>query len=126
MGWDLEAEKAKTKKIEDEARESQEEYLEVSSRSSRRPNSLAIMGETTGENKMPSIEPERSWVRDWDTMALNIDDFQSTLNKHMKAMSKFGKFERIGYDTRFRYYLGKLAEFRPSFIKTMGIEYLYE
>jgi hypothetical protein len=127
MGW-LEDQEIRTKKAEDKAKESNQEYLgrKSSFATSRGPNSLAIMGEVTGENKMPEVEPERSWVKDWDEMALNLDDFQMYLTQHMKSMSKFDKFVGIGYDTRRRYYLGTLAKFRPSIIKTVGLEYLYE
>lgn len=126
MGW-REA-KAEADKARLEASEVNKDFLSRKSSfgSTGRPNSLSIMGGVTGEDKLPEVEPERSWVKDWDNMALNLDDFKMNLENHMKEMSKFGKFERVGYSTRFSHYMNTLAKFRPSYIKAIGLEYLYE
>jgi len=120
MGWKEAEERARLAQEEDKA--SLESFMEsdLSFGSSKGLNAQALFGEVTGEDKMPDVEPEATWISDLDRMPLKAEALRSLMTKSFNNMSKFSKFKGKDDNWKANYLYSKLIQFRPTIMSTLG------
>ena len=115
MGWDLEAEKAKTKKIEKEARESQEAYLSYRPTGRSSPGApLGIIKGTSDTEKMPKDTFDREFITAIDATFMDLRSFGLVFDKFAKSGTSSDRFRGIGKQGVFDHLRGTLKKFRPE------------
>jgi len=124
MGW--REDKASYEEAAKRTKEHSDEYQHVTrSVGSSNLNSSGIVNRMVDSENFPGTEPERSWVRDWDTMEETMEDFGHYSSKHLRDMSNYSKFSSYNDNKKLVTYLNALAQYRPSLIGILGLDRLF-
>ena len=125
MGW--REEKAKADAANKEVQALSDEYQHVTRLGGASDlNSSGIVNRMVDSENFPGTEPERSWVRDWDTMEETIEDFGHYSSKHIRDMGNYSKFNSYNDNKKLVTYLNALAQYRPSLIGILGLDRLFK
>lgn len=121
MGWREEEEKArKMKAVNDSRQEELDDFdLDLGS-SSRNLNGVAIFGNATGEDKLPGIEPEDTWIRDLERIPLKLEALDKLIGKCFRGMDKYVKFNGKSDKSKLETIVTVFTQYRPSIMSAMG------
>ena len=120
MGWREAEERARLAQAEDKA--SLESFMEsdLSFGVPKGLNAQSLFGGVTGEDKMPEMEPEDTWISELERMPLKTEALKALMTRSFNNMSKFSKFKNRDDNWKANYLYNTLIKFRPTIMSTLG------